>query len=182
MHIPTVVADLGEQTLAIVGLSQSRSERELIDQLTALSMSAGISRSVDAAGLTSAVEQARTAAAVAATRPEPGVHRFDDLGVLRLLASLARGPELSRYIEDELGPLLEHDAKSANPLLPTLRTYLSCDGNKSHAAQALFVQRRTLYYRLERIESLLGRSLDDPDARQALVFAVRGHELLQRRH
>ncbi|MCW2556582.1 MAG: hypothetical protein JWP55_546, partial [Mycobacterium sp.] len=44
----------------------------------------------------------------------------------------------------------------------------------------LFIQRRTLYYRLERIESLLGRSMDDPDNRQALVFAVRGHDLLQR--
>ena len=35
-------------------------------------------------------------------------------------------------------------------------------------------------YRLERITSLLGRSLDDPDTRQALVFAVRGHDLLHR--
>jgi purine catabolism regulator len=108
------------------------------------------------------------------------VHRFDDLGVLRLLASLAGGPELARYIEDELGPVLKHDAKATNPLLPTLRTYLACDGNKSQAAAELFVQRRTLYYRLERITSLLGRSLDDPDTRQALVFAVRGHDLLHR--
>src|SRR6185436_7924003 len=97
-----------------------------------------------------------------------------------LLASLAGGPELSRYIEDELGVLLKHDASGTNPLLPTLRTYLSCDGNKSQAAQTLYVQRRTLYYRLGRIETLLGRSLDDPHTRQALIFAVRGHDLLQR--
>jgi purine catabolism regulator len=117
---------------------------------------------------------------VAAARPDKVVERFDDLGVLRLLASLAKGPELARYIEDELGPLLQHDAEATNPLLPTLRAYLSCDGNKTQAAQTLFVQRRTLYYRLERITAILGRSLDDPDARQALVFAVRGHDLLQR--
>jgi purine catabolism regulator len=117
---------------------------------------------------------------VAAARPDKAVHRFDDLGVLRLLASLAGGPELARYIEDELGAVLKHDAKSANPLLPTLRTYLACDGNKSQTANELFVQRRTLYYRLDRITHLLGRSLDDPDTRQALVFAVRGHDLLQR--
>ena len=76
--------------------------------------------------------------------------------------------------------LLKHDATASNPLLPTLRTYLACDGNKSQAAQQLYVQRRTLYYRLERIENLLGRPLDDPDNRQALIFAVRGHDLLQR--
>ena len=103
-----------------------------------------------------AVEQARSAASVAAARPEKAVHRFDDLGVLRLLASLAGGPELARYIEDELGALLKHDARPPTRCCRRLRTYLSCDGNKSQAAQQLYVQRRTLYYRLERIERLLG--------------------------
>ncbi|MCW2734556.1 MAG: hypothetical protein JWR13_5372 [Mycobacterium sp.] len=180
LQVPAVVADLGEHTLVIMGLSRTKSEKQVVARLTDLNVRAGISRPVSASQLPAAVEQARSAASVAMARPDKAVHRFDDLGVLRLLASLAGGPELSRYIEDELGPLLKHDAKATNPLLPTLRTYLSCDGNKSQAAQALFVQRRTLYYRLERIETLLGRPLDDADNRQALVFAVRGHDLLQR--
>src|SRR6476619_3247585 len=180
LQVPAVVADLGERMLVIMGLSRTRSEAQVVERLTALDVRAGISRPVSASQLPAAVEQARSAASVAATRPDKAVHRFDDLGVLRLLASLAGGPELARYIEDELGPLLKHDAKTTTPPLPTLRTYLSCDGNKSQAAQALFVQRRTLYYRLERIEALLGRPLDDADNRQALVFAVRGHDLLQR--
>lgn len=180
LHVPAVVADLGEHTLAIMGLSTTSSERKVVDQLTTLNVRAGLSRPVSANQLPTAVEQARSAASVAATRPDKGVHRFDDLGVLRLLASLAGGPELARYIEDELGVILKHDATASNPLLPTLRTYLACDGNKSQTAQALFVQRRTLYYRLDRITALLNRSLDDPDTRQALVFAVRGHDLLQR--
>ena len=180
MRVPAVVADLGEHTLAIVGLTRTSSEKQVVQRLSALNVRAGISRPVSANQLSTAVDQARSAASVAAARPEKAVHRFDDLGVLRLLASLAGGPELARYIEDELGPVLKHDAKATNPLLPTLRTYLACDGNKSQAAAELFVQRRTLYYRLERITSLLGRSLDDPDTRQALVFAVRGHDLLHR--
>jgi purine catabolism regulator len=180
MHVPAVVADLGEHTLAIMGLSRTSSEKQIVQRLTALGVRAGISRTVNASQLPAAIEQARSAASVAAARPDKSVHRFDDLGVLRLLASLAGGPELARYIEDELGPLLKHDAKATSPLLPTLRTYLSCDGNKSQAAQLLFVQRRTLYYRLERITGLLGRSLDDADTRQALIFAVRGHDLLHR--
>lgn len=180
MRVPAVVADVGEQTLAIMGLSRTSSERKVVERLRALEVRAGVSRPVTAGQLSTAVEQARSAASVAAAKPDREVHRFDDLGVLRLLASLAGGPELARYIEDELGAILRHDANASNPLLPTLRTYLSCDGNKSQAAQQLFVQRRTLYYRLERITNLLGRSLDDPDTRQALVFAVRGHDLLQR--
>ncbi|ONM49916.1 hypothetical protein B0T44_05585 [Nocardia donostiensis] len=182
MHLPGIVADLGDHTLAIIGLPRAGNEKRIVDRLGALDVSAGVSRPVGADQLTTAVEQARSAAAVAAARPEKAVYRFDELGVLRLLASLAQGPELARYIEDELGPILQHDAKATNPLLPTLRTYLTCDGNKSLAAQTLYVQRRTLYYRLDRITALLGRSLDDPDTRQALVFAVRGHDLLQRRN
>jgi len=154
----------------------------VVDKLTDIDVRAGVSRAVEALHLPTAVQQAKSAASVAAAKPDKAVHRFDDLGVLRLLASLAGGPELARYIEDELGPILKHDAKATNPLLPTLRTYLSCDGNKSQAAQSLYVQRRTLYYRLDRISSLLGRSLDDPDTRQALIFAVRGHDLLQRQN
>jgi purine catabolism regulator len=180
LGLPAVVADLGEHTLVVMGLSRSKSEKHVVERLTGLDIRAGMSRPAIASQLPTAVDQSRSAASVAAARPEKAVHRFDDLGVLRLLASLAGGPELARYIEDELGPLLKNDAKATNPLLPTLRTYLSCDGNKSKAAQELYVQRRTLYYRLERIESLLGRSLDNPDNRQALIFAVRGHDLLQR--
>ncbi|MHA4854597.1 PucR family transcriptional regulator [Rhodococcus sp. MSC1_016] len=180
LHVPAVVSDLGDHTMAIIGLVDRKTETKLVDRLTTLGVSAGVSQLVEPAQLPRAVEQARSAVSVAAARPDKVVERFDDLGVLRLLASLAKGPELARYIEDELGPLLQHDAEATNPLLPTLRAYLSCDGNKTQAAQTLFVQRRTLYYRLERITAILGRSLDDPDARQALVFAVRGHDLLQR--
>jgi purine catabolism regulator len=180
LGLPAVVADLGQHTLVIMGLSRSKSEKHVVERLIGLDLRAGISRPVPASQLPTAVEQSRSAASVAQARPGNAIFRFDDLGVLRLLASLAGGPELARYIEDELGPILKHDANATNPLLPTLRTYLSCDGNKSKAAQELYVQRRTLYYRIARIESLLGRSLDDPGTREALIFAVRGHDLLQR--
>jgi purine catabolism regulator len=180
-RIPAVVADIGDQALAVAGLPSGGSDGAVADTLrTGRAVRAGISRVVDAAQLYAAVQQARKAGAAAATRPEPSVLRFDDLGVLRLLVALAQGPELAGYVEDELGSLLRHDASSANRLLPTLRAYLECDGNKSQAADALYVQRRTLYYRLERLNRLLGASLDDPDVRQRLLLAIRGLDLLQR--
>lgn len=182
LRVPAIVADVGDHTLALMGLSRSvtTAEKKVITKLVESGVRAGVSRPVDVSLIPIALQQAKSAASVAAAKPDKSVLRFDDLGVLRLLASLANGPELARYIEDEIGPILQHDAKAANPLLPTLRTYLSCEGNKSRAAQLLFVQRRTLYYRLERIASLLGRSLEDSDTHQALVFAVRGHDLLHR--
>lgn len=95
------------------------------------------------------------------------------------MVTLAQGPELASFVEDELGPLLTKDAHSASPLLPTLRAFLSVDGRKTEAADKLYVQRRTLYNRLERISTILGKSLDAPETRQRLLLAVKGLELLE---
>ena len=137
----------------------------------------GASRSVAPQMIATAVTQAKNAAAVA--RSSGRVLHFDDLGVERILVTLAQGPELASFVEDELGPLLTYDARSSTPLLPTLKAFLSVDGRKSEAAEKLFVQRRTLYNRLERISTILGRSLEEPDNRQRLLLAVKGLDLLQ---
>jgi purine catabolism regulator len=179
-NLTAIVAEIGDQVLAVIALEQRGTDRIVVDKLTEAGVRAGTSRVVNAKTLFTAVQQARNAGAAAAVAPEVGVHRFDDLGILRLLVVLAQGPELARYVEDELGPLLQHDAGAANQLMPTLRVYLDCDGKKSDAANRLFIQRRTLYYRLERISSLLKLSLDDVDSRQRLLLAVRGLDLLRR--
>jgi PucR family transcriptional regulator, purine catabolism regulatory protein len=176
----SVVADIGEQVLAVVALPVKGGERVVIEALQRAGIRAGISRIVEARQLLLAVDQARNAFAAANIGNSARIRRFDDLGVLRLLVLLAQGPELARYVEDELGQLLLHDAGSANKLLPTLQAYLDCDGTKAEAAAALHIQRRTLYYRLERLNTLLGMSLDDPDVRQRLLLALRGLELLNK--
>ncbi len=80
LHVPAVVADLGEHTLAIVGLSRSKSENEsqVVERLTALEVRAGISRPAVPSQLSTAVEQARSAASVAAARPDKAIYRFDE--------------------------------------------------------------------------------------------------------
>jgi purine catabolism regulator len=179
LKIPAVMADIGEYVLAVVGLTGQLSATQLTEHLDRGGARAGVSRSGPAAQLADAARQARTAASIAATRDEPTALHFDRLGVLRLLVALAEGPELTRYVDDELGPLLRHDASDTNPLLPTLRAYLAADGNKSRAADALFIQRRTLYYRIERLNTLLGRSVDDPEVRGGLSLALQSLDLVE---
>ncbi|HEX4431319.1 MAG TPA: PucR family transcriptional regulator [Frankiaceae bacterium] len=174
-----VVGDIGEFALAVVGLAGEDSER-VRSALAGGGAWGGVSRAVAPAGLPSAIRQGRSAARVAAGLRSHEFLRFDDLGALRLLVTLAEGPELARYVEDELGPLLEHDAHAANPLLLTLRAYLDSGGNKARTAEVLFVQRRTLYYRLERLEAILGLDLSASEAQQRLHLAVRGRDLLRR--
>ena len=177
----SIIADTGDRTLAIAALSGKKGERAVVDALRAAPARVGLSRVVTAERLVSAVHEARKALAATHATPEHRLVRFEDLGVLRLLISLADSAELPSFVEDELGTLLAHDAGSANQLLPTLRVFLECDGRKSEAAQKLYVQRRTLYYRLDRIGTLLHQSLDLPETRQRLLLALQGLDLLQQR-
>ncbi|MGV9847428.1 PucR family transcriptional regulator [Streptomyces sp. NPDC003442] len=177
---PAVVGDTGDFDTAVVGLPAGGDPSQVHITLSDHGVGGGISRIVSPAALPLALRQSRSAASVAAAAVEPQVRHFDDLGALRLLVALSDGPELTRYVEDELGPLLEHDALAKNPLLPTLRTFLDCGGNKARAADVLFIQRRTVYHRLEKLSEILGIDLTHIENQQRLQLAVRGYDLLRK--
>lgn len=170
-----ISADMGDY-LITVAPRRARQQVENAVRADRRFRSGGTSRNVAPAMIALAVRQAKSAAAVA--RSSTGLLYFDDLGVERILVSLADGPELAAFVDDELGPLLTADEQAHTPLLPTLRAFLLADGRKTDAADALYIQRRTLYNRLERMSAILGRSLDDPETRQRLLLAVRGLDLL----
>lgn len=77
---------------------------------------------------------------------------------------------------DVLRPLSEYDQTHSGDLVRTLDTYLALNGNASRAAEALFLHRSGLLYRLGRIEALLAVRLDDPAVRLALSLALRTRE------
>jgi purine catabolism regulator len=147
-----------------------------------LSVVVGVSRETPPEALRQAFEQAAEAAAFGRHSPRGGpVYHFGDLGTYHLLVRLAQGPELAAFVESELSPLLAHDAHSTAKLVPTLQAYLDNACRKKDTAQQLWIQRRTLYGRLTRIEQILGRSLNDQDTRTRLTLALQGLSLLQQR-
>ena len=62
-----------------------------------------------------------------------------------------------------------------------LQAYLDSACRKADTAQELWIQRRTLYGRLARIEQLLKCSLNDQDTRTRLTLALQGLGLLRQR-
>ncbi|TXK81845.1 PucR family transcriptional regulator [Paenibacillus sp. N3.4] len=103
---------------------------------------------------------------------------FDELGVFQLLFHIADKQVLHAFVRAYLGPVLDYDQIKGSELLRTLKVLLDHDGSKQIAAQQLFIVRQSLYYRLEKIEELLGSDYMLPEKRLALQVGIRAYQLL----
>jgi purine catabolism regulator len=103
---------------------------------------------------------------------------FPDLSIYRLLIQLENSPELIAFQEEMLGGLLA--SEGARELIHTLQVYFEHNGNLSQAAEALFVHRNTLIYRMDRIASLTGANLDDPEIRLAMQLALHIYRMMEK--
>lgn len=128
----------------------------------------------DTGGLARSLPAARDALHLASRlNLPPGAILAADLGVYHLLSSVSADPDLERFVEAQLGPLLEHDARHSSDLVATLDAYLEAGLSKTAAARALGVRRQTLYGRLGRIQQLLGGvDFESRQARTALDLAL----------
>ncbi|MFE9441429.1 PucR family transcriptional regulator [Streptomyces sp. NPDC006602] len=131
----------------------------------------GLSAPAGPIAAAAAYKQARQALSVARRRGRVCVeHEQMAAGsVLPLLADDA----VKAFADGLLRPLYEHDAQGRGDLVASLRAWLSRHGQWDAAAVDLGVHRHTLRYRMRRVEEILGRSLDDPDARMELWLALK---------
>jgi purine catabolism regulator len=90
------------------------------------------------------------------------------------LLDQAIAPErIAEQARELLEPVHRYDAEHHGDLIHTLRIYFAYGGNASQAAEALFLHRNGMLYRLNRIENLLGVSLDNRDVYLALNLILR---------
>ncbi len=112
-------------------------------------------------------EHARLALRVAsALADHPTPAGWEDLGAYRLLARAAEGPHARELIHPGLPKLFALQSKES--LVQTLEAYLDNGCDTKLTAEALFLHRASLYYRLQRIEALTGTSLKSGADRLAL--------------
>jgi hypothetical protein len=121
--------------------------------------------SVEAIGgvLADVVDAVRTAEDVGLRGwiPDP-----DHLAVERLL--LAQRDLGEAAVAHELGPLLADD-RLGPELIETLQVYFDAGENMREAARRLHLANRTVAYRLQKIEGLLGSPLGDASRRRLAV-------------
>ena len=90
--------------------------------------------------------------------------------LLRILSGAERTRDLLHPAVDTLS---RYDWENGSELLKTLFVYLQQGMNQIHTADALFIHRNTLKYRLARIEELTHIDLDDPEEKLYLSLSLR---------
>jgi DNA-binding PucR family transcriptional regulator len=71
-----------------------------------------------------------------------------------------------------LMPLEREDSERGNNLTATLRAYYACGARVDKTADALFLHRNSVRYRLDRIRLLIGLDIDHPHVITALTVAL----------
>jgi len=110
----------------------------------------------------------------------PSSH-FDELGVHQLLIQMQDHTALVLFVNDFLGPLIDHDKAYGSELVKTLRVFLDHHGSKQEAAEQLYIRRQSLYHRLQKIEGLIGPDFLSAEQRISLEVALRAYEWLQKK-
>lgn len=96
---------------------------------------------------------------------------YSDMSVYRLLFQLEHSPELIAFQDEILGALLANE--NAAEMIHTLEEYFEHNSNLSQAAEALYIHRNTLIYRLDRFSEITGLDLSKAEDRLAVQLALR---------
>ena len=100
------------------------------------------------------------------------VHHYLDIGVFQFFPAILDKSHVLDFVKRTLGRLEEYDRNQGTELVGTLEKILQTDNLKLVAKQ-LYVHRQTILFRKQRIEAVLGVSLDNFETRLALGMALK---------
>jgi sugar diacid utilization regulator len=106
------------------------------------------------------------------------VQKFSDLGIYYPI--FCQSPQdIKSFCWGMLGRVIEYDEKTDGELMPTLRKLLDSNVNMKSTADSLFIHVNTLYYRVNKIEELLGINFSSMDSRVNLFIAIKVWDTLK---
>ncbi|WP_053382402.1 PucR family transcriptional regulator [Leucobacter celer] len=114
--------------------------------------------------------------ALAASSNGPGIQRSGTLDLSALLAQNNVPGSVISASKHLLAPLIEYDTRYGTDYLHTLRAYLQYDRKVVRVAEAFFMHRNTIRYRLNQISEILGGDLESTRNLVNLTIAMQLHE------
>lgn len=104
-------------------------------------------------------------------------HKSERYLSLVLLQRCRKTLPAEEYYPDFFRRLIEHDKKTGKTYLETLSAYLDSGRNTNAAAKKIYMHRNTMVQQLERIEQILGISLEDSETVFFLQLCIRLYKL-----
>ncbi|MFJ8260461.1 PucR family transcriptional regulator [Rummeliibacillus sp. NPDC094406] len=104
---------------------------------------------------------------------------YDDLHLFHLIYKLQMQVNLKEVVNDYLQPIIDYDKQHNGRLMETLEVYLQTNGSKQETANQLFIVRQTLYHRLKKLETLLGKEFMSGHNRITLEFMLLANTLIE---
>lgn len=107
--------------------------------------------------------------------------KFQDLGSYMVLHHIEDQELMTMFVDDQIGKLIQYSEKKNRDLYNTLHTFLQFNGHIKHTAEALFIHRSSLLYRIEKVTDMLQVNLDDAETRFNLMMAFKLHAILEKK-
>lgn len=177
-----VLCPLPEKCADFKGHAMARAKagkERVIRQMPGVKLTVGVSSSYnDVQDIQRCYREAKEAANVG-QRVWGGndVYHYADLGICQLLTQFQNSAQLHAFVERSLGKLIRQDTAKGTQLVSTLEEILSAS-NLKEAAERSFVHHKTILARKNRIETILGVSIDDVETRLTLSTAMKILRLL----
>jgi len=123
-------------------------------------------------------QEARSAVISAKCQGEKGggIYHYRDIGLYQLLTAYSGKDQAQEYVQKNIGPLINYDREKGTSLLTTLEVILQSTSLKE-AANKIFLHHKSLVFRKQRIEKILGLSIDQFETRLALATAIKLQKL-----
>lgn len=104
---------------------------------------------------------------------------FDALGIYKIFCQDHLKSELLNFYETTLEPLVAYDRKRDTELVKSLIVYFETNGNLKRMSELLFTHYNTVLYRMNRIQEITGKNLENEGDRYGLQTALKIMKILE---
>jgi len=93
--------------------------------------------------------------------------------------SMREGADFKAFVDDKLGLLLREKPSQREVLLKSLRAFFAANCSRQAAANDLRIHQKTMVYRLDKIERMMGLDLASHEHRVLLYLALRMKDIIE---
>lgn len=104
------------------------------------------------------------------------VFKYKDIGILEKIYDPENGVTLKKIMNDNFGSLADHN--NFKEYIESLKVYFENDENLNKAAAALYIHRNSLKYRLNKIEKITNKNINNLEDKFKLYTGIKAYEIL----